>query len=103
MSIKNIAFGAAAGAFMFGSLAIPAFASTVPSNFPGNNGICNAWHGAPGGLGVNGPYYWVQNEVGDNNPLPNGTIAPSGGANFGQEQGVITGQNNSGLSATCNQ
>ncbi len=96
--------GAAAGAFMLGSLAIPVFASSIPANFPGDNGIsCNSWHGAPGGLGVNSPYYWVQDEASDGNPLPNGTVTPSGGANFGQEQGVVTGQINSGLSASCNQ
>lgn len=56
-------------------------ASTIPTNFPGDNpsspAACNAWHGAPGGLGVNSPYYWVRTDPG-----------------FGQEQGVITGQNN---------
>ena len=57
------------------------------THFPGNIGTsCNAWHGAPGGLGINSPYYWVHNDPG-----------------FGQEQGVVTGQNNSGFSASCNE
>lgn len=86
MSIKKIAFGVAAAALALGTLAVPVFASSVPSNFPGNNGIsCNAWHGAPGGFGPNSPYYFVRTDT-----------------DFGQEQGVITGQNNSGFSASCN-
>jgi len=89
------------GGATFG-LALPfaAHATNVPSNFPSN---CDAGHGAPGGLGKNSPYYWVQDESTDGNTLPNGNVAPSGGANFGQEQGINTGQNNSGASATCNQ
>ena len=74
------------------ALATPAFASTIPSNFPGDNGIsCNAWHGAPGGFGPDSPYYTVAG--------PQGGV---GGQIFGQKQGVITGQNNSGYSASCN-
>lgn len=77
-----------------GMLAVPAIASasTIPSNFPGNNGTsCNAWHGAPGGFGPDSPYYTVSG--------PQGGL---GGSTFGQDQGVITGQNNSGYSAYCN-
>ncbi len=73
--------------------AVPALALQIPSNFPGNNGIsCNAWHGAPGGFGPASPYYTVSG--------PQGGI---GGQTFGQAQGVITGQNNSGYAAYCNQ
>lgn len=87
MNIKNIAIAGAAAAVIFSNLASVAFASTIPSNFPGDNGIsCNAWHGAPGGFGPNSPYYFVRTDT-----------------DFGQEQGVITGQNNSGFSASCNQ
>lgn len=68
-------------------------ASVVPTNFPGNNDTsCNAWHGAPGGFGPSSPFYTVSG--------PQGGI---GGYTFGQAQGVITGQNNSGYSAYCNQ
>ena len=41
---------AAAGMLTLAALAVPvaASASTVPANFPGDNGIsCDAWHGAP--------------------------------------------------------
>jgi hypothetical protein len=83
---KRIIFTLTAVAALVGGAATVASASTVPANFPGNNGIsCDAWHGAPGGLGINSPYYWVRSDPG-----------------FGQEQGVITGQNNSGFSAACN-
>jgi hypothetical protein len=85
---------AAAGLAALGVLALPAMASasTIPSNFPGDNGIsCNAWHGAPGGFGPGSPYYTV--------PGPQGGI---GGYTFGQAQGVITGQVNSGFAAYCN-
>ncbi|HET9082516.1 MAG TPA: hypothetical protein VFO01_18620 [Trebonia sp.] len=77
-----------------GMLAVPtiASASTIPSNFPGDNGTsCNAWHGAPGGFGPDSPYYTVSG--------PQGGL---GGYIFGQAQGVITGQNNSNFSANCN-
>ena len=87
MNIKKILIGTAAGALMLGATIVPAFASTVPVNFPGNTGIsCDAWHGAPGGFGPDSPYYFVRTDT-----------------DFGQEQGVITGQNNSGFSASCNQ
>ena len=77
----------AAGAALLASCALPAFASTVPTNFPGNTGTsCNAWHGAPGGFGPDSPYYFVRTDT-----------------DFGQEQGVITGQNNAGYSVYCNQ
>ncbi|SRR6266404_6985836 len=86
-NLKKYIIGAAASVIMVAGAAIPAFATSIPSNFPGDNGTsCNAWHGAPGGLGINSPYYWVRNDPG-----------------FGQEQGVITGQTNSGFSASCNQ
>lgn len=89
-SVKVVAvtFGVSAAL----SLAAPAFASTIPSNFPGDNGTsCNAWHGAPGGFGPDSPYYIVA--------APQGGV---GGQTFGQAQGVNTGQNNSGYSADCN-
>ncbi len=80
----------ALGGGIFVGVAAPAVAAANPpgySNFPGNNGTsCDAWHGAPGGLGVNSPYYWVRSDAG-----------------FGQEQGVVTGQGNAQYSATCNQ
>lgn len=85
---------AAIGLIALGSLAVPgvASASTIPSNFPGDNGTsCNAWHGAPGGFGPASPYYVVSG--------PQGGI---GGYDFGQKQGVVTGMNNSGYSAYCN-
>ncbi|TAN20316.1 MAG: hypothetical protein EPN30_10605 [Actinomycetota bacterium] len=70
----------------------PAFAASVPANFPGNNGTsCNAWHGAPGGFGPDSPFYTVSG--------PQGGL---GGYTFGQAQGVITGQNNSNYAAYCN-
>lgn len=73
--IPAIAFGAPS-----------ASASVIPANFPGDNGTsCNAWHGAPGGFGPSSPY-------------PSVTV----GRDFGQRQGVITGQNNSGYSVFCN-
>ena len=103
MNIKQLAMAGAASALIFSSLAGAAFASTVPTNFPGNTGTsCNAWHGAPGGFGPNSPYYTFVNS--NANPAPN--VYPSDdatGYDFGQEQGVITGQNNSGYAAYCNQ
>ena len=86
IAVAVIALGASV------ALATPAFASTVPSNFPGNNGIsCNAWHGAPGGFGPDSPYYTVA-----------GPQDGYGGLAMGQAQGVNTGQGNSGFSASCN-
>lgn len=86
IAVAVIALGASV------ALATPAFASTIPPNFPGNNGIsCDASHGAPGGLGPDSPYYTVA--------APQGGY---GGRAMGQAQGVITGQNNSGFSASCN-
>ncbi len=83
--MKKFLIGAATAGLLLASAA-GAFASSVPANFPGDNGIsCNAWHGAPGGFGPNSPYYFVRTDT-----------------DFGQEQGVITGQNNSGFSASCN-
>lgn len=83
-----VAFGVTAAL----SLTVPAFASTIPANFPGDKGTsCNAWHGAPGGFGPDSPYYTVAG--------PQGGI---GGQTFGQKQGVNTGENNSGYSASCN-
>ncbi len=82
------------GLFALGLLAIPAAASasTIPSNFPGNTGTsCNAWHGAPGGFGPDSPYETVS-----------GAQGGIGGSTFGQDQGVITGQANSGYAASCN-
>lgn len=85
MKIRRLIVAAATAA----AVALPAIALGASSagaagyttNFPGNNtsspAACNAWHGAPGGLGVNSPYYWVRNDPG-----------------FGQEQGVVTGQDN---------
>lgn len=74
-------------------LSAPAFAASIPSNFPGNNGTsCNAWHGAPGGFGPNSPYFTVSGPQGG-----------YGGYTFGQAQGIVTGQNNSAYSAYCNQ
>lgn len=61
---------------------VPAFAATVPVNFPST---CDAGHGAPGGLGKFSPYYFVRDDPG-----------------FGQEQGRVTGLGNSGFSASCN-
>jgi hypothetical protein len=58
------------------------------------NGIgisCDAWHGAPGGFGPDSPNYTVA--------APQGGY---GGLAMGQAQGVNTGQNNSGFSASCN-
>lgn len=82
MAVPAIAFGASS-----------AGASVIPTNFPGDNGTsCNAWHGAPGGFGPNSPFYTVSG--------PQGGL---GGYVFGQDQGVITGQNNSGYSVYCNQ
>jgi hypothetical protein len=87
MNIKKLAIAGATSAIIFSSLAGMAFASTVPANFPGDTGTsCNAWHGAPGGFGPDSPYYFVRTDT-----------------DFGQEQGVITGQNNSEFSASCNQ
>lgn len=89
MKVAAIAFGASAAL----SLATPAFAITIPSNFPGDNGTsCNAWHGAPGGFGPDSPYNYTV-------AAPQGGV---GGQTFGQLQGVNTGQNNSGYSAFCN-
>lgn len=51
-----------------------ASASTIPSNFPGT---CESWHGAPGGLGVSSPYYFVRTDP-----------------DFGLEQGPTTTGNN---------
>jgi hypothetical protein len=88
VKVAAVAFGASAAL----GLATPAFASTIPSNFPGDTGIsCNAWHGAPGGFGPESPYYTVAE--------PQGGV---GGYTFGQRQGEITGQNNSGASVACN-
>ena len=85
--------GAAAAMVITIGFSAPAFATSIPANFPGNNGTsCNAWHGAPGGFGPDSPYYTVSG--------PQGGI---GGYTFGQAQGVITGQNNSGYAAGCNQ
>lgn len=88
IKLAAVAFGASTAL----SLATPAFASTIPSNFPGDTGTsCNAWHGAPGGFGPDSPYFTV--------------AAPQdgfGGQTFGERQGVITGENNSGYSAACN-
>jgi hypothetical protein len=84
------------GGATFG-LALPfaAHAANGPTNFPTT---CNAGHGAPGGLGR----AYIQSENEDGTLLPSGNTAPSGGANFGMEQGAdTTGQNNSGLSAFC--
>lgn len=68
-------------------------ASTIPANFPGDNGTsCNAWHGAPGGFGPDSPYYTVSGA------MPGGI----GGYTFGQAQYGSTGGNNSGYSAYCN-
>lgn len=67
-------------------------ATSVPANFPGNNGIsCNAWHGAPGGFGPDSPFYTVAG--------PQGGL---GGYTFGQAQPGSTGGNNSGYAAYCN-
>ena len=90
MNLKKIIVALAmASAVAVPSIALGASsagASSIPTNFPGNTGTsCNAWHGAPGGFGPNSPYYFVRTD-----------------ADFGQEQGVITGQNNSSYSATCN-
>lgn len=95
VKIKRVLVGAiaavAAAALTLG-LSAPAFASTIPAHFPGDNGIsCNAWHGAPGGFGPDSPYYTVSG--------PQGGL---GGYNFGQAQGVNTGQNNSNYAANCN-
>ena len=46
---------------------------------------CNAWHGAPGGLGAQSPYYFVKDYI-----------------PFGSYQGVQTGDNNSDFAAACN-
>ena len=76
-------------------------ATGVPANYPST---CDAGHGAPGGLGAHSPYPTgsIQSESGDQNNLPNGTLAPSAGSQFGMEQGAdTTGQNNSGLAAYC--
>lgn len=86
--VAAVAFGASAAV----GLAAPAFATTTPANFPGDNGTsCNAWHGAPGGFGPESPYYTVAG--------PQGGV---GGLEFGQRQGVNTGENNSAYSAACN-
>ncbi len=85
--------GAFAAIVMTVGLSATAFASVPPANFPGNNGTsCNAWHGAPDGFGPDSPYFIVSG--------PQGGI---GGYPFGQAQGRITGQNNSGYAAYCNQ
>jgi hypothetical protein len=73
-------------------------ANVVPANFPST---CDAGHGAPGGLGR--AYIQAEGTDNDGSTLPHGTPPPSGGASFGQEQGVNTGQTNSGASAFCNQ
>lgn len=90
--IKKLTISLGLGGAMVAGFAVPAFASSINSNFPGNNGTsCNAWHGAPGGFGPSSPYYTVAG--------PQGGM---GGQTFGQAQGVVTGQNNSGYSASCN-
>jgi len=95
LTTKRVALGilgAAASIVITIGLSTPAFATSTPTNFPGNNGTsCNAWHGAPGGFGPDSPYYTVSG--------PQGGI---GGYTFGQAQGRITGQNNSGYAAWCN-
>jgi hypothetical protein len=90
------------GGATFG-LALPfaAHATGVPTNF---STTCDAGHGAPGGLGKYSPYSGgVQGEGSDNNTLPNGTVAPSSGSQFGMEQGPNTGLNNKTASQSCNQ
>jgi Spy/CpxP family protein refolding chaperone len=81
MKIKRIIVAMA----MASAVAVPAIALGASSASAAGSTSCDAGHGAPGGLGRNSPYYWVRNDPG-----------------FGQEQGVITGQTNSGFSASCN-
>jgi hypothetical protein len=87
------------GGATFGLAALPfaAHAATgIPNNFPTSN--CDSGHGAPGGLGKD----YIQAEKDGQNKLPNGNVAPSGGSEFGMEQGAdTTGLNNSGLAQTC--
>lgn len=85
---------AVAGIFAVGALAVPtaASASEVPPNFPGDTGTsCNAWHGAPGGFGPDSPYYTVA--------APQDGV---GGYDFGQRQGVNTGERNANYAESCN-
>ena len=90
--LKKFTVSLVLGGGIVAGVAVPAFASSVPGNFPGNNGIsCNAWHGAPGGFGPTSPYYTVSG--------PQGGL---GGYTFGQAQPGSTGGNNSGYSAYCN-
>lgn len=70
-----------------------ASASQIPPNFPYATS-CNSAHGAPGGFGPGSP----------NGSVAGGTEGVPGAPHnsFGQEQGVGTGQNNSGFSESCN-
>jgi hypothetical protein len=96
MNIKKLALAGVAAAFFLTSFAGVAFASSIPGNFPGDNGIsCDAWHGAPGGFGPDSPYYTVAQS-------PNVTALQFTGLELGQAQGVGTGQGNAAFSALCN-
>ena len=86
--------GAVASIVITIGFSAPASATSIPTNFPGDNGTsCHAWHGAPGGFGPYSPYLYIV-------PGPQGGV---GGYIFGQAQGRITGQNNSDYSAACNE
>lgn len=89
--MRNIIKFGIGGLVTLGALALPAVASasTVPANFPGNNGTsCNAWHGAPGGFGPDSPYWALAQS-------PNVAVDQYSGYQFGQDQGsTTTGLNN---------
>lgn len=86
--MKKFLAGAAATAVMLSSFAGVAFASEIPENFPGDNGIsCNAWHGAPGGFGPESPYSTLPPYFSDDV--------------LGSARGGLTGENNSNYSEYC--
>lgn len=82
---RRAAGAAAAAVTLLGVSGGAASAATPNPNFGNSGASCDSGHGAPGGLGVRSPYYWVRSDPG-----------------FGQEQGEGTGDSNSGYSASCN-